>query len=195
VQKFLQQVVAFCLPIVRFHGNVQIEPISFILTLVQQARLLLVLDGLEVLQEDATSLNHGKITHPLLQALLQNWLRVPHKGVMLLTSRFHFPQLVRYSGVGFHQLDLVRLSTADGMALLKRLGLFGNDNLLVSYVEKLYGHPLALRVLASTVKRSCFGNIDDFTGEEMLTKGDPLGEKLQRLLRFYEQQLQDGQKN
>ncbi len=210
VQKFLEQVVEFCLPLVRLHGHGQIEPISFILRVVQQARLLLVLDGLEVLQEDAASPNHGKISHPLLQAFLQNWLRTPHQGLMLLTSRFHFPQLIRYSGVGFHQLDLLRLSTADGVALLKRLGLFGDDKLLASYVEKLSGHPLALRVLASAVKRSCFGNIDEFTlvvaplgagslldPDDLTPEGvttNDLGEKLKRLLRFYEQQLQNGQK-
>ena len=170
MQKFLEQVVEFCLPIVHIHGKAEIEPISFILSVVQQARLLLVLDGLEVLQEDAASPNHGKISHPLLTPFLQNWLRVQHKGLMILTSRFHFPQLARYRGVGFHQLNLVRLSKEDGVSLLEKLNIFGNQNLLETYVEKLYGHPLALRVLASTVKRACFGDLTQFTGDEILTK-------------------------
>lgn len=194
VQKFLEEIVKFCLPIVRVHGKGEIEPISFILSVVQKARLLVVLDGLEVLQEDAASPNHGKISHPLLNPFLQNWVRNPHKGLMLLTSRFHFPQLSRYRGVGFHQLDLIRLSKQDGIALLKRLSIFGDDTLLESYIEKLSGHPLALRVLASTVKRSCYGNIDEFTGEELFTEGNPLSDKLDRLLHFYEELLKDGQK-
>ena len=112
VGKFLEQVVKFCRPIVRAVIG-KPEPISFILSVVQQARLLLVLDGLEVLQEDASSPNHGNITHPLLYPFLQNWVRLKHKGLMILTSRFYFPQLARFSGVGFHHLDLVRLSTED----------------------------------------------------------------------------------
>jgi hypothetical protein len=196
VGKFLEQVVEFCLPIVRFHSKPEIEPISFILTVVQQARLLLVLDGLEVLQEDASSPNHGKISHPLLNPFLQNWVRVQHKGLMILTSRFFFPQLARYSGVSFFQLDLVRLSTQDGVALLKKLNIYGDLDLLESYVEKLNGHPLALRVLASAVKRSCHGNINECKSEHILFEGGEglLSEKLKHLLSFYEKQLKDGQK-
>lgn len=197
VGKFLEQVVEFCLPIVRVDGQQGIEPISFILGVVRQVRLLLVLDGLEVLQEEASSPAHGRINHPLLEQLLQQWLRYPHQGLMILTSRFRFPQLARYSGVGFHHLNLVRLSTQDGIALLKKLGLHGEQHLLETYVEKLHGHPLALRVLASTVKRSCFGDLAQFEGRRILTAAgeqDGLSQKLERLLGFYERQLKDGQK-
>jgi hypothetical protein len=64
-------------------------------------------------------------------------------------------------------------------------------------VEKLHGHPLALRVLASTVKRSSFGDLSQFKGEQILTatgKQDRLSQKLEHLLGFYDQQLKNGQK-
>jgi len=194
--KFLEQVVEFCLPIVHVRGKVEIEPISFILSVVQQARLLLVLDGLEVLQEEGGSPNHGAINHPLLSSFLQSWVKLPHKGLMLLTSRFHFPQLARYSGVGYHQLDLVRLSKEDGVSLLDKLDIFGDKKLKGTYVEKLNGHPLALRVLASAVKRGCHGDISQCQSEQILFKGGEgkLSEKLQHLLSFYESQLKDGQR-
>ncbi|HUU53166.1 MAG TPA: SIR2 family protein [Candidatus Bathyarchaeia archaeon] len=196
VGKFLKQVVEFCLPIIRVRGKVEIEPISFVLSVVQQVRLLLVLDGLEVLQEDASSPNHGNIIHPLLNPFLQNWVRMQHKGLMVLTSRFHFPQLARYSGVGYHQLDLVRLSKADGVSLLRKLNILGDDEILEKYVEKLNGHPLALRVLASAVKRGCHGDIAQCKSEQILFEGGEgkLSEKLDHLLSFYESQLKDGQK-
>jgi len=194
VEKFLNRVVKFCQPIRPVIGKP--EPISFIISVVQKARLLFVLDGLEVLQEDAASPNHGKINHPLLNAFLQNWVRVQHKGLMILTSRFHFPQLARYRGVGFHQLDLVRLSKADGVSLLRKLSILGDDEILENYVEKLNGHPLALRVLASAVKRSCHGDISQCKSEQILFEGGEgkLSEKLQHLLSFYASQLKDGQK-
>ncbi|MBW2740143.1 MAG: SIR2 family protein [Deltaproteobacteria bacterium] len=200
VGKFLEQVVEFCLPIVRIYGKQEIEPISSILSIVQQERLLLVLDGLEVLQEDASGPNHGKVTHPLLNPFLQKWVRVQHKGLMILTSRFHFPELLRYSGVGFHQIDLVQLSKEDGVSLLEKLNIFGEKNLLETYVEKLYGHPLALRVLVSTVKRCCYGDLSQFKDEDILVGGggdddddDGLSQKLEHLLSFYERHLQGGQ--
>ena len=164
--------------------------------MVQQARLLLVLDGLEVLQEDASSTDHGKISHPLSSPFLQNWVGVQPQGLMITISRFQFPQLARYSGAAFHQLDLVRLSKEDGVALLKKLNIYGDENLLETYVEKLNGHPLALRVLASAVKRSCHGDISLCQSEQILFEGSEgrLYEKLQHLLSFYEKQLKDGQR-
>ena len=196
VEKFLKQVVAFCLPIDQISGQDIIESIPFIIRVVQKARLLLVLDGLEVLQEDAASVNHGEISDPFLAPFLRNWLRVQHKGLMVLTSRFHFPQLERFSGVGFHRLDLTRLSAQDGVSLLKKLNIYGDANLLERYVEKLSGHPLALRVLASAVKRSCYGNIDACKSEQILFEDGEgkLYDKLNHLLSFYEKQLKDGQR-
>jgi len=197
VGKFLEQVVEFCLPIVHGQGSVDIEPISFILEVVQQVRLLMVLDGLEVLQEEANSPAHGRINHPVLEQLLQQWLRYRHKGLMILTSRFRFQQLERFSGAGFHHLDLERLSQEDGVSLLKKLDVRGDQTLIEQYVEALYGHPLALRVLVSTVKRCCFGDLGQFKGDSVLTAAggqDRLSQKLKHLLGFYERQLKNGQK-
>lgn len=195
VPKFLEQVIEFFKPIVAAVIG-EIEPISFILNVVQQVRFLLVLDGLEVLQEDANSPNHGNINHPLLNQFIQNWVRNKHKGLMILTSRFHFPQLERYSGVGYHLLDLVRLSTEDGISLLKKLQIYGNDHLLENYVEKLNGHPLALRVLASAVKRACKGDISLCKSEQIIFEGGEgkLYEKIRHLLGFYEKHLKYGQR-
>ena len=197
VNKFLEQMVEFCLPIADVSGTQDIEPISFILEVARQVRLLLVLDGLEVLQEEASSPAHGRINHPLLEQFLRQWLQYPHQGLMILTSRFRFPQLERYSGVGFHHLNLERLGTLDGIALLKKFGLRGEKHLLETYVEKLHGHSLALRVLASTVKRCCHGDLAQFKGGQILTadgEADSLSQKLKHLLGFYERQLKDGQK-
>ena len=196
VGKFLQQVVEFCLPLIYFSRPAQIEPLSFLLRVVQELRLLLVLDGLEVVQEDANGSVHGHIRDPNLQQFLQQWLRYPHQALMILTSRFPFPQLARYTGVGFHHRDLLRLSQEDGVSLLQQLGLRGSPEIFAQQVEKFQGHPLALRVLASAVKRACHGDLDQFTGEQLLESDaeDGLSQKLERLLGFYESRLQDGQR-
>jgi hypothetical protein len=197
VGKLLEQLAGFCQPIGRVYGIQESESASYILSAVLQARLLVVLDGLEVLQEEVNSAAHGEINHYLLTQFLLQWLRYPHQGLMILTSRFRFPQLARYSGVGFHPMDLARLSTADGVALLARLGLRGEQGLMEEYVNKLYGHPLALRVLAGAVKRSCLGDLAQFEGGSILTAAaeeDRLNQKLQHLLSFYERQMENGQK-
>jgi len=197
VRKFLENMAKFCLPIVGINGDSEIEPVSFILQVVSHFRLIFILDGLEVLQEETGRASHGRINHPELSMILQQWLRHPHKGLMILTSRFRFPDLERFSGVGFHHLNLERLTSEDGVSLLEQLGIRGEKSLKISWVKNLYGHPLALRVLASTVKRSCYGDLAEFkeTGI-ILESGDkhPLSKKLRHLLSFYENQLKGGQK-
>jgi len=197
VKKFLEEAIAFCLPIVHVHDRQEIEPVSFMLGVVKEARLLLVLDGLEVLQEEESSPAYGKIDHPLLQQFLRQWMLYDHHGLMILTSRFRFTELARFSGAGFHHTELVRLSTQEGIALLETLGLRGKKKLLEIYVERLHGHPLALRVLASTVKRCCFGDLSQFEGKQILKasdEGETLSRKLSHLLDFYERHLGAGQK-
>lgn len=196
VEEFLIQVVEFCQPILRVDGNPESDTISLILNGVRQVRLLLVLDGIEVLQEEAGSPEHGRINHTFLEQFLLQWVSSPHKGLMILTSRFHFTSLARFSGVGFHHMDMVRLSAQDGIALLDKLGVIGDSQLKGNYVEKLHGHPLALRVLASAVKRGCHGDLAQFKGEQILAAGDKdrLSQKLEHLLGFYERQLKNGQK-
>ena len=196
VSKFVQTLVDFAKPMAKLKSKDDSEALTFLLKVLKDLRVLVVLDGLEVLQEEAGSSSHGRINHPLLDQLLQVWLRYPHQSLMILTSRFQFPQLARFSGVGFHHLNLVRLSHEDGLSLLRQLGVWGDEKLIVEYVEKLHGHPLALRVLASAVKRECLGEIDKFSGKTLLVsgEGDRLSQKLERLLSFYARQLKNGQK-
>lgn len=197
VGKFLKEMVKFCLPIVKIKKDEESNPISFILEVVSRVRFVFVLDGLEVLQEEAGGPSHGRINHPELALILQQWLRYHHKGLMVLTSRFRFPDIERFSGVGFHHLNLVRLYSEDGVSLLEKLGIRGDGSLKQTWVENLYGHPLALRVLASTVKRCCYGDLAEFEGKGMIPDtgdNDPLSKKLRHLLSFYENQLKGGQR-
>ncbi len=197
VGKFLEEIVHFLEPIVHYI-DAKREPhlVSFLLGAARQFRILVVLDGLEVLQEEAGGLVHGRILDPLLQQLLQQWVHHKHQSLMILTSRFAFPQLSHYSGALFHHLSLLRLNSRCGVSLLKKLGLRGDKALLTEYVEKLYGHPLALRVLAAAVKRFCDGDLGRFGGEHILTADskDELSQKLEHTLGFYERQLENGQK-
>lgn len=197
VGKFLKRVVEFCMPIIQVYGKQEIEPISFILSVAKQVRMLLVLDGIEMLQAYTSSSVNGRIVQPLLEQLLLQWLHLPHKGLMILISRFHFPQLERYSGIGFQYMNLEGLSIPDGIALLQKLNVFGEHKLLESYVEKFDGHPLALRVVASTVKRCCHGDLAQFeSGQKLMETGDEvsLSQRLGVLLDFWEKQLTDEQK-
>lgn len=148
------------------------------------------------MQEETPGSHYAHIRDPLLGQMLLQWVHYKNRGIMILTSRFPFPQLDRYMGVGYHGLELPSLQPLEGADLLQRLGVRGEDALLIHYVEKLHGHPLALKVLAATVKRRCYGDLTQFRGETILgdKEDDELCEKIIRLLEFYEKGLKGGQR-
>ncbi len=196
VKKFFKKLYDYLQQVIR--PTVKMEPLQSVLAAVREVRLLLVLDGLEVIQEeDDNRHHHGFIKDPLLLQFLNDWGRHIHQSLLIITSRFSYPELSKYSGVSFHQLNLLRLSNEDGAALLEKLGLWTNEKILFEdYVEKLYGHPLLLRVLAATVNRKCSGRLNEFDGYMILDapSGEKLEDKVSHMFGFYEEQLQDGQK-
>jgi hypothetical protein len=92
--------------------------------LLRQHPLLLVLDGLEVLQELADSPQYGVLLDPDLQVLLAD--ACGHGGgVVVLTSRFPFPDLSRFYGISARGFDLPPLTPEDGAKLLEACGVAG----------------------------------------------------------------------
>ncbi|MDI6793341.1 MAG: SIR2 family protein [bacterium] len=206
VEKFLQEAVRFIAPAIKMQTRKgeEIDALGLILGAIQKMRILMALDGLEVMQQEevapaaapgaAGTPTSGHILHPVLSELLTYWVRAPHQGLMILTSRFEFPQLERFAGTSYRRLSLPGLTSEDGVALLEKLGIFGHPQALQRQVENLNGHPLGLRILASAVKMACFGDLSQFEAKSLLelARNDPLSIKLSHLLAFYRDQLKDG---
>lgn len=194
---FIRMFLDFFLPLECFKGNMATEAISFIFKLVKKFRIFIVLDGMEIFQYDPSNPDHNRINHPQLDLFLKQWLRYPHNSLVILTSRFRFLQLEYYLGIGFHILDLDRLKTEDGIALLDILGVLGEKELKTIYVEAFNGHPLALRILSSIAKCFCCSDLAKFENSDFINKmveEDRLYKKLKHLFEFYEKLLSEGQK-
>jgi hypothetical protein len=116
--------------------------------LLRQRPLLLVLDGLEVLQELADSQQYGTLLDPDLQVLLAD--ACGHGGgLVVLTSRFPFPDLSRFYGLSARGFDLPPLTPEDGAKLLEACGVAGRPQDRQAVSVEFDGHPLALRVFAA----------------------------------------------
>jgi len=153
------------------------------------AGLAIALDGLEVIQESPGTAGYGKLLDPLLAEVLHRHCRARDGNLVLLTSRFPFPDLTPYLGRGLRSLPLASLADPEGAALLEALGVGGRlpDREEVSH--RLDGHPLALRIFARSMPPDCGG---DPTRLWTLIFGDgdhTLEEKVRHLLAFYEQRL------
>lgn len=144
--------------------------------------ILIVLDGLEVLQELPSTANYGAITDGELREFLVGVCGNKEiRALLILTSRFPFPDLRQFVGFGHRGLDLDLLSPEEGADLLTTLDVDLDRSGRLEAARKLEGHPLALRIFALASKTS-------FT-LDTLDENEELEAKLRRVLTFYEQHL------
>ena len=151
--------------------------------------LVIALDGLEVIQESPGTTGYGKLLDPILADVLHRHSRAHDGNLVLLTSRFPFPDLTTYLGRGLRSLPLASLADDEGAALLEALGVGGRVEDRAQVSHQLDGHPLALRIFARSMPPECAG---DPTRRWTLIFGDgdhTLEQKVQHLLEFYEQRL------
>ncbi len=155
--------------------------------------LVIVLDGLEVLQEGPEESRHGSFLDGDLRELLGAFCQQEHQGLAVLTSRFVFADLERFLGTAFHQLELAGLLPDQGAALLGEMDVRGPVAEREEISNRLAGHPLGLRVFAEAVPDADRDHplrfLDLAFSTRGLSAGSPLNDKLRRLLTFYEQRL------
>jgi hypothetical protein len=123
-----------------------------VLELARQIPLLLVLDGLEGLQEVPSQQDFGRFLDGLLRAVLTGLCQREHGGIAILTSRFPFADLESFDGAAARMLDVPPFTPAEGAELLNRAG--GDwvpESERRSLVSAVDGHALAVGVLASTL--------------------------------------------
>jgi hypothetical protein len=125
--------------------------------LVAHRRTLLVLDGLEPLQNPPGS-QEGRLREPSLQALLRE-LAAFNKGLCVITTRLPVADLADHAGTSGLRRDLEQLSSDAGAKLLRALGVTGHESELQSASEEFGGHCLALALLGSYLTDAYNGDI------------------------------------
>lgn len=170
-----------------------VNPLRAALAMLRERPLLLVLDGLEVLQEGSEDTRYGRFLDGELRTFMHRALARGHDSVLVLTSRFLFADLEQYLGTAFHQLELPGLSPAQGAVLLQELGVDGPAAERQEVSRQLEGHPLGLRVFAEALPESQRDHPGQFIQSALQTASlgaeSPLLGKLRRLLTFYEEKL------
>ncbi len=120
-----------------------------VLGLLRAVPLLLVLDGLEVVQEGPAGDGFGRLLDGTLREVLAGACQQPHGGLVVLTSRFPFADLEGFDGGRARMLEVPPFTPAEGSALLAAAG--GGwlaDDQRRDLVAAVDGHALATGVLA-----------------------------------------------
>ena len=125
--------------------------------LVAHRRTLLVLDGLEPLQNPPGP-QEGRLREPSLQALLRE-LAAFNKGLCVITTRTPVADIADHEGSSALRRDLEQLSSDAGAKLLRALGVHGHEAELRSASDEFRGHCLALTLLGSYLTDAYNGDI------------------------------------
>jgi tetratricopeptide (TPR) repeat protein len=125
--------------------------------LVAHRRTLLVLDGLEPLQNPPGP-QEGRLQEPSLQALLRE-LAAFNRGLCVITTRTPVPEIADHEGTSALRRELDQLSSDAGAKLLRAHGVKGEEAELRSASEEFGGHCLALTLLGSYLTDAYHGDI------------------------------------
>ena len=125
--------------------------------LVAHRRTLLVLDGLEPLQ-NPPGLQEGRVREPSLQALLRE-LAAFNRGLCVITTRTAVADIADHEGTSALRRDLEQLSSDAGAKLLRALGVNGHEAELRSASDEFNGHCFALTLLGSYLTDAYNGDI------------------------------------
>ncbi|MBV9998325.1 MAG: protein kinase [Verrucomicrobia bacterium] len=125
--------------------------------LIAYRRTLLVLDGLEPLQNPPGP-QEGRLREPSLQALLRE-LASFNRGLCVITTRLPVTDFAEHEGGSAVHRDLDHLSAKAGAQLLRALGVKGSEEELCNASEEFGGHSLALTLLGSYLADAYDGDI------------------------------------
>jgi tetratricopeptide (TPR) repeat protein len=125
--------------------------------MVAHRRTLLVLDGLEPLQNPPGP-HEGRLREPALQALLRE-LAAFNQGLCVLTTRLPVGSLAEHEGGSVLRWELDHLSPQAGAQLLRALGVRGDEAELRRASDEFRGHCLALTLLGSYLADAYRGEI------------------------------------
>src|SRR5271165_625428 len=125
--------------------------------LIAHRRTLLILDGLEPLQNPPGA-QEGRLRDPSLQALLRE-LAAFNSGLCVITTRLPIADIADHEGTSALRRGLEQLSSDAGTKLLRALGVKGDEVELRSASDEFSGHCLALTLLGSYLTDAYNGDI------------------------------------
>ena len=125
--------------------------------LIAHSRTLLILDGLEPLQNPPGP-QEGRLREPSLQALLRE-LAAFNPGLCVITTRLPVADIADHERTSALRRDLEQLSNDAGAKLLRALGVKGIESELRNTSDEFSGHCLALTLLGSYLTDAYNGNV------------------------------------
>ena len=158
--------------------------------LVRQESTLLVLDGIEPLQNPPGP-DGGKLKDPGMQSLVRE-LAASNPGLCVITTRYRVADIEHLSATTAPFIELESLSDAAGVALLAKLGVEGTDEDLRQASRDFAGHSLALNLLGTYLRDVCGGDVRRRSEVRLLVSDAEQGGHAKRVMESYENWFGEG---
>ncbi len=158
--------------------------------LVASKRTLLILDGLEPLQNPPGA-DEGKLKDQALQSLLRS-LAAHNRGLCVISTRVAVADLAPFENTTAPRIDLDTLSPQAGAQVLTAQGVKGEQSELEKASEEFGGHSLALTLLGSYLADVYGGDITRRTEAADLESDVRHGGHAQRVMASYEKWFDEG---
>jgi hypothetical protein len=161
----------------------------------RRRRMLLVLDGAELLQERPGQAEHGRFLSEDLRSLLLSIAR-EGQALVVITSRFAPIEFKEHLGTSYQAIDLGGFTPGESVAFLNRAGVDGDAKALTRVHKAFEGHPLGLALFAGAVTgahTSALAGGSVPGALERLRTANSLDERLAALLDWYQKWLSPAQ--
>jgi WD40 repeat protein/DNA-binding SARP family transcriptional activator len=160
--------------------------VSLLLDYLSQKRCLLILDNAETILQAGERAGHYREGYEAYGELLQRLGESRHQSCLFLTSREKPHTLSPLEGpqTPVRTLLLANIEAEAGQTILQDRGLSGSPTSWAALLDRYSGNPLALKLVAETVRELFFGDIDAFLAEETTIFGgvrDLLAQQFERL--------------
>ena len=126
--------------------------------LISERRSLLILDGVDPLQYAPSLPTAGEFKDPGLSILVKK-LATNNPGLCVITTRYPIEDLRAYRDNTAPQVELKRLSSEAGVALLRSLDVKGQQREFETLVEAASGHALTLNLIGTYLRDAWAGDI------------------------------------
>jgi len=156
-------------------------------------KYLIVLDGLEEMQNSIQGEIFGKMIHAEFRELL-TWLADHINGLVLITTRYPMTDINGYIGTKYENIELVGLSLDDARQLFNKAGVKGEQKNIDKIIKDYKGHALSLTLLTNALSEYFNGDIIKADEVPSFDFEDEAGGKAHIILKWYNDKLNHEQR-
>ncbi|HAW50431.1 TPA: hypothetical protein DCX16_05750, partial [bacterium] len=160
--------------------------------LIVQGEYLIILDGLEEMQESADRFGH--LIHKEFVEFLHYIADARVRGLCLITTRYPMKDLENWTEMGYESISISELDLKDAKALLKKRGISGEENVFEEVIKRYKAHALTLTSLAGYLNKYYNGDIKNAPDITFVFEDDAKRwEDIHKLFRRYTEKMSEAE--